>query len=58
MSFRLRLESLELRENPSGPDLLDPTDPGAQPPPNPPPTQTPPPADPFGGDSGSHHGGD
>jgi hypothetical protein len=27
MKFRLRCESLETRENPSGPDLLDPTAP-------------------------------
>lgn len=31
MRFRLRFESLETRDNPSGPELLDPTPPGVPP---------------------------
>ena len=40
MRFRLRLEGLEVRDNPSGPDLIGPGDPGpgggGDPPPPPP----------------------
>lgn len=45
MRFRPRLEGLEARDNPSGPDFLDPTDPGSGggggPPPPPPPPDDP-----------------
>ncbi len=40
MKFRLQFESLETRENPSGPDLLDPTAPTGTTPPSQPPAQT------------------
>ena len=45
MRFRLRLEGLEARDNPSGPDLLGPGDPGPGGDPTPPP---PPPDEPPG----------
>ncbi len=42
MRFRLRFESLETRDNPSGPELLDPTPPVTGPNPQSPPAQSPP----------------
>lgn len=43
MRFRLNVETLEARENPAGPVVPDPLDPGNLPPPPPPPP--PPPGD-------------